>query len=810
MEKKSHPSPKKVVIVATGIGVLALTILALLVPSLPIASAESDFSVDAPLQSTKHISRLEALIISVPTLFELPTLWNSQPPTTPETSPQPIDTPSIDNFTISNPVNQRLSAVASGSIWILATYTLGSLLVGSVRADLRREPHHFNNQPSSNNPYYLSTSISKLSKRIVIGHCAALLMIAFHAQLTSVHSLSAIPLFALVLPCVLILFWMNSQLSRHINPLSTAEQSTRDFFSDSSDPTWKHRWSRRIVGVCFLACIALCLLTLLGSTLPTYDIDVRQDDWLAIKSKILPSQNAIHAHTSTDPQLVSTSSTSLLTYSRSLPALGIANTLQTIGYFSFEKTQTLNLLNVLMIGQAIDAWMFSIAIALATCWAYRSQGVLAGWITGILLASHPGVHELVRLGLGAGLACLVILLALLWLEEQSLASSESIKLNFVNQREHLGTATAIFILAAWSSFPTLWIATLPILPTWAHNLYRLAINNLNTSTVPHRANRNFQLFATAMLFCVPCACGAWVIWQWNCGTWGEPLSSIHSPKFTSSSFGNTIARMLLLSPSNHWLLIPLALAGGILANKTNQSKNLLVSVRLGLGIVALSWTLWFAVGAQLERQWVIATVALLPAAAAAIRIFQQNLGAWFCIPICWTLLAWACIAIPTWPYCDQRLLAPLQSYSPNFLHPNDDSKATLTPLAPWYSDWVDAQSQLNLEYQNDERWWLIGTSDVFFWRIPTCIHSWKTPSPSLPEFSLLKPHRVGYILVDYDGIEAHNLRLETSFPSAPKLQPETIRGQLEEWVQQGLLQRCDPWGDSQHAACYKVIAAESP
>lgn len=793
-----------------------MTILALLVPALPIASAESDFSSDAPLQTTKHISRLQALVISVPTLFELPTLWNSQPPNTPDVSLLPIDNPSIDSGTINNPVIQRLSAVASSSIWILATYALGSLLVGAYRTDLRQEPHQCNNQTSSKISHQLSNSIPKLSKRIVIGHCAAILLIAFHAQLTSVQSLASLPLFALALPCAAILFWMNNQISRHIKPLSTDEQSTLNLPSDSSDPTWNHRWSRRLVGVSFLACLAICFLTLLGSTLPTYDIDVRQDDWLDIKSKILHSQNAIHAHTSADPQLVSTSSTSPFTYSRSLPALGFAHTLQAINYFSFEKTQTLNLLNVLMIGQAIDAWMFSIAIALATCWAYRSQGVLAGWITGVLLASHPGVHELVRLGLGAGLACLVILLALLWLEEQSSAASESTKLSpstkptLAAQREQLGTATAIFILAAWSSFPTLWISALSILPTWTRILWGLSINNSHEPTKLHQANRNFQWFATAILFCIPFLCASWVIWQWNCGTWGEPLSSIQSSTLTISSFSNTFARMLLLSPSNHWLLIPLALAGGILTNKTNQPKNRLASVRLGLGIVALSWTLWFAVNAQLERQWVIATIALLPAAAAAIRTFQQNLGAWFCIPLCWTLLTWACIAIPTWPYCDQRLLAPLQSYSPNFLHPNDDSRTTSTPLAPWYSDWVDAQSQTTPNEQTNKRWWLIGTSDVFFWRVPTCIQSWKNPSQSLPEFSLLKPHRVGYILVDYDGIEAYNMRLETSFPGTPKFQPEAIRGQLEKWVQQGFLQRCDPWGDSQNAACYKVIAAELP
>lgn len=774
-------------------GVLAMTILALLVPALPIASAESDFSTEPSPQTTKYISRLESLLIAVPTLFDLPTLWYGQPPTTPETSQQPIG----------NPISQRFSAVASAALWILVAFALGSLLAGSIRTDSPSYPHH------------LCDTITSFSKRTLIGHCFALLLVTLHARLTSSQSLAAIPLFALVLTCAVLLIWVNNRFFKYSNPRSTNQPPTHNVIGVSSDPTWQHRWSRRLVGVSFLACLALCSLPLLGSTLPTYDIDIRQDDWLAIQSRLFPAQNTPHHHDADDPQRIATlplSPTPLspVPSSRSLPALGIAHTLQAIGYFSSDTVQSLPLLNVLMIGQAIDAWMFSIAIALAITWAYRSQGLLAGWITGVLLASHPGVHELVRLGLGAGLACLVILLALLWLEEQSFHSSKLTKLNLVSQREQLFTSTAILILATWSSFPTLWIVTLPILKTWAHPLWRPSINN-STGSSTHTGNEpSSQWGASTLRVFIPFTCAAWIIWQWNCGTWGEPLSSITSPRITLSLFGNTFARMLLLSPSNHWLLIPLALAGGILANKTNLPKSTLVGMRLGLCFVALSWTLWFAVGAQLERQWVIATVALLPAAAAAIRIFQQILGAWFCIPICWTLLAWACIAIPTWPYCDQRLLASLQSYSPHFLHPNDTLETTSTPLAPWYSDWVDAQSQATSDGQTNERWWLIGTSDVFFWRIPTCVHSWKSPSLSLPEFSLLKPHRVGYILVDYDGIEAHNLRLENSFPSTPKYQPEAVRGQLEKWVQQGLLQRCDPWGDSQHAACYKVIASESP
>lgn len=782
-----------------------MTILALLVPALPIASAEAELSADPSLQTTQSISRLETLLLAAPTLFDLPSLWSGQPPTTPETSQQPIG----------NPIGQRLSAVAFAALWILVTYSLGSLLVGSAQAASRRNPLHSINQLSPNNPYPLCNTITSVSKRVVIGHCIALLLIALHARLTSSQSLAAIPLLALALPCVLLLIWVNHRFLKCIHPLSTNDPSAHHFLNVSSDPTWQHRWSRRIVGVSFLACLTLCSLPLLGSTLPTYDIDIRQDDWIAIQSRLFPAQNTIHLHNAIDPQLISISPASPLPSfplpsSRSLPALGIAHTLQTIGYFSSDTTHTLPLLNVLMIGQAIDAWMFSIAIALAISWTYQSQGLLAGWITGVLLASHPGVHELVRLGLGAGLACLVLLLALLWLEEQSQASSKGTKLNLVTQREQLFTAAAVLILATWSSFPTLWIATLPILLTWAQYLRCPSINNSMTSSTTAGMKRYSPWVASTIRFCVPCTCAAWIFWQWTCGTWGEPLSSITAPKLTLSSIGNTFARMMMLSPSNQWLLIPLALAGGILANKTNLPKNSLVCIKLGLCFVALSWTLWFAIGAQLERQWVIATVALLPAAAAAIRIFQQNLGAWFCIPLCWTLLAWACIAIPTWPYCDQRLLAPLQSYAPHFLHPNDASETSSTPLAPWYTDWVDAQSQATPDNQTNERWWLIGTSDVFFWRVPTCVHSWKTPSLSLPEFSLLKHHRVGYILVDYDGIEAHNLRLKTSFPGTPKYQPEAIRGQLEKWVQQGLLQRCDPWGDSQHAACYQVIASDSP
>lgn len=825
MEKKTNPSPKKVVIVATGIGVFALTILALLVPSLPIAHAEADFSSDPSVHSTKHISRLQALLIALPTLFDLPTLWDGQPTTTPESSLQPPN-PTLNPTPIppqNHPLGQRLFAIASAAIWILAAYALGSLATGTLprhyratraqniqpsRADSRANPNGSNNKPP------VSLSIAKFAKRTVIGHCLALLLIAVHAKLTLLPSLSSLPILALVLPCVILLFGINHITSQAVSQFANSELPTDMIPSaPAADQTWIHRWSRRLVGISFLTCLALSSLTLLGSTLPTYDIDVRQEDWLAVESSVAPTTTKVHYHNSTDPQILSYSLMPSLPPPRSLPSLGIAQSLQSFDFFASDATRKMRLLNVLIIGQAVDAWMFLIAVALVTSWAYRSLGALAGWTSGVLLVSHPGVHELVRLGLGAGLATLLLLLALLWLEEHSCTFSKS-KLNQLTQREYVATPIAIVILCTWSSFPALWIVTLPLLGALLQYLKQAPTNlpikpTLSTDcsqAYPRRAG----ILISGLWICIPIACAIRIFWQWRCGVWGEPLSSIYTPQFALSTFGESIARMLLLSPSNHWLLIPLAIAGGILSKKATVPIQIVSSVRMGIGVVGVSWALWFLVGAQLERQWVIVTVALLPAAAAAVNIFQRNLGAWFCIPIGWSLLTWACIAIPTWPYCDQRLLAPLHTYTPSFLHPSDSKVSTATPLAPWYSDWVDAQANQRGEQQAPSRWWVIGTCDVFFWRIPTCIQSWRTPMQSLPEFSLLTPHQVGYILVDYEGIEAQNQRLDRAFPKTPKCQPEDLRIQLEQWVQQGFLQRCDPWDNSQRTACYKVISTATP
>ena len=862
VEKKTCPHPKKVAIVATVIGILAFTLAALLVPSLPVATSTPPENLpENPSENLAAaptlISRAQAWLISFPSLFDLETLWTGErnspsDPTTSSGQPPRLTSAPTGPF-------ERAIALAGSAVWLAVAYFLGSAI---LRWPMRRDLFKVSKEPSEK-----ADAMTRIGLAVATGHCTLLIAIAMHTVIFPPNFIpdfipDFIPswllpiaiLFAAVVPWMRELWNPSSRIAQ-----STAESSTKSFTEPYAntlevstskfdpphprDPSWLYPWSRRLIGVTFLGCLALGFLGLLGSTLPSYDIDVRENDWLIIKNDIDPSARS-------NPN----SSTSLnsLPAARGIPALGLARLASSIGLLSPGKATDeaqVRLLRIMLIGQCIDAWMFLLAVAILVRLGIEHYGALAGWTAGLLILGHPGLHELSRLGLGAGLASLVITLSFTWLIH-GLRFSDSHRNPDIRYSPKL-LAASLCVLAAWGSFPAAMLATLPLL---TKELMHISIPSfgklLATDLKGPPTKRNLQPAYMKWSFSLlSLALIAAIVASWLRAPWILPVAGLPYSERSFRSSIEILSRMLLSSASNSIAILPLALGGFALCRDRRAS--------LGCLCVGTWWLMWCVLGGRLERGWVIAVLWLALPAACGIQQLQNFVGRWFTAPLCWLILTWTCVCIPTWPYCDQRLLASLDQYIP--MHLRDDysrggetiasdanayesSKAykgkpsenkpsenkpsegntrenALAPsldqssFYPAYSDWVESERKGDAQDIRPPDWLVLGTSDVFFWKVRTHTRPWWHEDADIPDFSLLEHLRVGYILVDYEGLHSRIEQRERWARRHNQVTDEqshdelaTLRAHIEELVRKGIIERCDPWGNASQAECYRVLS----
>lgn len=849
MEKKTCPHPKKVAIVATVIGILAFTLATLLVPSLPVATSTPPENLpENPAAAPTLISRAQAWLVSFPSLFDLETLWTGErnsPSDTTTSSGQPPRLTSAPTGPF-----ERAIALAGSAVWLSVAYFLGSAI---LRWPMRRDLFKVSKEPSEK-----ADAMTRIGLAVATGHCTLLIAIAMH---TVIFPPNFIPNFipSWLLPIAILVAAVVPWMRELWNPSSRIAQSTAEGSTKSRsgpfvntlevstsksdpphprDPSWLYPWSRRLIGVTFLGCLALGLLGLLGSTLPSYDIDVRENDWLIIKNDIDPSARS-------NP----TSSTSLnsLPAARGIPALGLARLASSIGLLSRDKATDeapVQLLRIMLIGQCIDAWMFLLAVAILVRLGTEHYGALAGWTAGLLILGHPGLHELSRLGLGAGLASLVITLSFTWLIH-GLRFSDSHRNPDIRYSPKL-LASSLCVLAAWGSFPAAMLATLPLL---TKELMHISIptfgNLLATDLKGQPTKRNLQpaymkwSFSLLSLALITAILASWLKAPWILPVAGLP----YSERFFRSSI-EILSRMLLSSASNSIAILPLALGGFALCRDRRAS--------LGCLCVGTWWLMWCILGGRLERGWVIAVLWLALPAACGIQQLQNFVGRWFTAPLCWLILTWTCVCIPTWPYCDQRLLASLDQYLPSYLRhghlPDHETAANdantyesskpieskpsesqpsesntrenaLAPsldqssFYPAYSDWVESKRRGDAQNIPPPDWLVLGTSDVFFWKVRTHTRPWWHEDADIPDFSLLEHLRVGYILVDYEGLHSRIEQRERWARRHNQVTDEqshdelaTLRAHIDELVRKGIIERCDPWGNASQAECYRVLS----
>ena len=840
MEKKTCPHPKKVVIVATVIGILAFTLAALLVPSLPIATSDPQVTsthsgTSSPSATPTLISRGQAWLISFPALFDLETLWTGErnSPASQNTSSEQAPSGTSEPASTS----ERAIALGGSGLWLLLAYSVGSAI---LRWPIRPEFYKIAEEPAKK-----AIATTRIGLAVATGHGTLLLAIALHSVMFPPNFIPGwfLPT-AILVACILrwnILPWpiLSRIASRSATSFtdSPAESSVNSIEIPPSkfdpphlrDPSWLFPWSRRLIGVTFLACLTLGLLGLLGSTLPSYDIDVRENDWLIIKSDIDPSGR------SESDRIASLQS---LPAARGIPALGIARIASLVGLLSpgnADDEDQVQLLRIMLIGQCIDAWMFLLAVAILVRQGCYHYGALAGWIAGLLLLGHPGLHELSRLGLGSGLSSLVIILSFSWLIN-GLRFTCTYRLPPLQTQSQIRCSSQILastlcILAAWGSFPAALLATLPLLIKELMHFSIPSVGNFlaidcDRSPTERQLQPAYMKWSLSLL---SLALIAAILASWLQAPWILPIAGLpHSARSIQSilafeSILDIFARMFFNSASNSIAILPLALAGFALSRDRRAW--------LGCLFAGTWWLMWCFLGGRLERGWVIAVLWLALPAACGIEQLQIIAGRWFTAPLCWLILTWTCVCIPTWPYCDQRLLAPLDQYRPSYLRsgettPSDSGKPSeskpsenapvplLDPSAyyPAYSDWVESVRKGDTQSNRSPYWLVLGTSDVFFWRAETYTRPWWHEDMDIPNFSLLEHLGVGYILVDYEGLQSRIEQRDRWARHQNHVKHEytrdeiaSLREHIEELVRKGNLERCDPWGNASQVECYRVL-----
>jgi hypothetical protein len=136
-----------------------------------------------------------------------------------------------------------------------------------------------------------------------------------------------------------------------------------------------------------------------------------------------------------------------------------------------------------------------------------------------------------------------------------------------------------------------------------------------------------------------------------------------------------------------------------------------------------------------------------------------------------------------------------------------------SPYYPAYSDWVESVRKRDAQSDRSPRWLVLGTSDVFIWRVETYTHPWWHKDVDISDPSLLEHLGVGYILVDYEGLHSRIEQRDRWARHQNHVNSEqthdelaTLREHIEGLVRSGILERCDPWGKASEVECYRVLS----
>jgi len=557
------------------------------------------------------------------------------------------------------------------------------------------------------------------------------------------------------------------------------------------DISLQHSWCRRLIGMSALGMGWVAIITLLGACLPSYDIDVRENHMLAVKTFFMnDSLAAVEDHAAANaPQ------------GAWMPALFWMPWLVSQPSYPLPPEQLGRMLDAVLIGQAIDAGLWIATAVLLLGILSKRFGALAAFVVVFALIAHPGMHELVRLGSGAGGASLFLVSAVTLLTESPLDRTSCVRLVCIASGA-LGMGYGIGFLvgaplllvacyATWCPYPAQQVRTPRAIQLWCIGLLIAIL-----------IGGSYWLVRNAVAFSNP-------IYPW--GRAGEGGHVPNSPTNALQEIGDTLLRMVFDSLAHGLILIPLAILGAIAArDRTN---------RMVIGFVCVGGAMWWLFTTRMDRDWVWGTAVLAWPAASGVAWLQRHRQRWLLMGVGWISLSWSVVVLAAWPTCDNRLLVPITQLAPIATQQSGDVTLSAAaeqgrgPItAPAYIAWLNDYwlNSPNLAERHSEIL-MVGTADTFRCVMPTrsvglrdrglweeLVDACETelrnprlqtenPIPRLADCSrILQRERVSHLLLDWGALRGRD--------EALGLQREArYRDTLNQLQSGGVVQQV-PWG----------------
>jgi len=590
-------------------------------------------------------------------------------------------------------------------------------------------------------------------------------------------------------------------------------------FEGEADESMIRGWSRRWIPLAWLVGLWVAWLTCAAACLPSYDADVRELDMFATKEYFIRnSPGAIERQTPLQAPRGSM-----------MPALGIASALHWDGSNTSESFPSNALLHSILASQLIQGAMWIIAIGMVMETLRRTYGLLACTLIGFLLVTHPGMHELVRLGGGAGgaglwTACGVVLM-------QAPRSA----------KQPIMTLAAVGAGAFGNSIWIGGVVGLPILVLFILRWRSEVGREPKTPTEQLRCNclLIFVLFFMA-LWPLRIFLSSRDTLSETLGM-GSTLEGNLLGRFDPVDLMRLLPRLVWDSPAHGLLLVPFAVLGCF------QRWDTWVRTSV------LWWSgwmlLWWLATERMDRDWVLATPLLAWPAAAGIQKLQRSTGPWILAPVCYVALVWSALLMSAWPMSDPRWLAPLGALTPWGNVPpteqmvNEANSSSETSgrdarngvghggpeegdsvavawhrVAPVYCRWVNETSRGKASSDPSKKlqWMIVGNSDTFFLTVPTLSSSlrdrcWMDDVLAVMERASAEGHdeateterwlrerNVGYILIDWQGMHVRDELRHVDRESA-------LRDAVGKLQEMGCLKRLSWPFASGDADCFEVV-----
>ena len=486
-----------------------------------------------------------------------------------------------------------------------------------------------------------------------------------------------------------VVLWRFQSITRESIPAcepGIAIKPTTSSTAAESDASFSSSVRRRMIGLLILATVFLAGFHVLGATMPTHDVQVREVDWWLVKhaameGKIRWSTDHALANAPAGLGMSSVAFASVLTIDLPSPSL----TQNDSDWLAIRKKWNARLLTGVLAGKTTNAMLCLVGCLFVSVHVGRRCGFLPGLFVGFLLVATPGIAELMRLGrteVFTGVWCAA--LAVVW-QASTLTTGK---------RLPLGVLWGLLVAGAISSgYASAVLVGLPAIGMWLTSCWQggRIFDDKSSKAFTLAMAVGVLLSASAFYLRNAIATGDPIyplggVFAQQVGAIGhtEFRDALHfSNRVPSETIAESIAaagddlvaenaarslspyrisnlldglfRLLGNSNVHGLMLVPLALVGVLLGRLRSDRV---------VCLWFLYWiTIWWVFFTRQDRDWVGAVVLLAWPAAFGVEWLLDRARGYFVMLLVSIAIVWSMVALPVWPTSDNRILVSLETLS---------------------------------------------------------------------------------------------------------------------------------------------------